>query len=230
MIGKKSILAIIPARKGSKRLVRKNTLPLKGKPVICWTIEEALKSKYLDEIIISTDDEEIIDLAKGYEGISLPFVRPATLATDTASSLDVILHTLKVYEEKDIEFDYVMSLQPSSPLRKCIDIDNAIEELSSEFRSVVSVCKTDHPPHWCNVLPDDRSMKDFLPKNIKNLRSQDLPTSYRINGAVYISEVSSLLMEKGFFGKTTKAYIMPVERSVDIDTKMDFELCKILMA
>lgn len=229
MIKNKSVLAIIPARKGSKRLVGKNMLDLKGKPLITWTIEEALKSKYIDNIIISTDDENIINLSKQYKGINVPFVRPKELSSDKATSLDVVLHALNYYSSNDKNFDYVMLLQPTSPLRKSKDIDYSIEELSEEVKSVVSVCETEHSPLWSNILPDNKSMKNFLSKEIKNLRSQDLPKYYRLNGAIYISEVEYLVKEKGFLGDQTKAYTMPIERSIDIDTKIDLELCKILL-
>lgn len=229
MIKKKSVLAIIPARKGSKRLVGKNMLDLMGKPLIAWTIEEALKSKYIDRIILSTDDEKAISLSKQYNGIDIPFVRPKKLSSDKATSLDVVLHALDFCSSNNKNFDYVMLLQPTSPLRNSIDIDNAIEELSPEVRSVVSVCETNHSPLWSNLLPNDKSMKNFLSKNIQNLRSQDLPKYFRLNGAIYISEVGSLFKEKGFLGDYTKAYIMPTEKSIDIDTKLDFEMCKILL-
>ena len=229
MIKNKSIIAIIPARKGSKRLVGKNMLDLKEKPLIAWTIEEALKSKYIDNIIISTDDENIINLSKQYKGINIPFIRPKELSSDIATSLDVVLHALSFYISNDKNFDYVMLLQPTSPLRKSKDIDNSIEELTEEIKSVVSVCETDHSPLWSNKLPENKSMKNFLSKEFLNLRSQDLHKYYRLNGAVYISEVKYLVKEKGFLGDQTKAYIMPIERSIDIDTKIDLELCKILL-
>ena len=229
MIKNKSILAIIPARKGSKRLVGKNMLDLNGKPLIAWTIEEALKSKYIDNIIISTDDENIINLSKQYKGINVPFVRSKGLSSDKATSLDVVLHAINYFSCNHKNFDYVMLLQPTSPLRKSKDIDYSIEELSEEDKSVVSVCETDHSPLWSNRLPDNKSMKNFLSKEIQNLRSQDLPKYYRLNGAIYISEVEYLVKEKGFLGDQTKAYIMPIERSIDIDTKKDLELCKILL-
>ena len=229
MFKDKSILAIIPARKGSKRLVGKNMLDLKNKPLIAWTIEEALMSKYIDKIIISSDDENIINLSKQYKGINVPFIRPEELSSDRATSLDVVLHALSYYRSNNKFYDYVMLLQPTSPLRKSKDIDNSIEELTEEIKSVVSVCVADHSPLWSNKLPDNKSMKNFLSKEILNLRSQDLPTYYRLNGAIYISEVKYLVKEKGFLGDKTKAYIMPIERSIDIDTKIDLELCKIIL-
>lgn len=229
MYNKKSILAVITARKGSKRLPSKNTLDLCGKPLFIWTIDEALKSKYIDTIIVSTDDKNIINLSKNYNGVEVPFVRPDFLSTDSSTSTDVILHALEYYKSIGINFDYVLLLQPTSPLRKSIDIDFSINELSKEVKSVVSVCETNHSPLWSNILPADKSMKNFLSKDILNLRSQDLPKYYRLNGAIYISEVEHFIKEKGFIGAKTKAYIMPKERSVDIDTKTDFEFCKIIL-
>lgn len=221
MINSKTILAIITARKGSTRLRDKNLLELNEKPLILWTVEEAIKSNYIDKIVLSTDHKKIIDLVKEYNDIEIPFVRPKELSNDTASSVDVIKHALNYYKELGLSFDYVMLLQPTSPLRIKEDIDNSIKQLSNEFKSVVSVCETDHSPLWCNKLPKNKSMKNFLSNSIKNLRSQELPIYYRLNGAVYISEVEYFLNSNGFFGDKTKAYIMPQERSIDIDSKLD---------
>jgi len=229
MINNKKILAVITARKGSKRLVGKNMLDLGGKPLVTWTIEEAIKSRYIDNIIISTDAEEIIKLAEKFNRINVPFVRSNELSSDKSTSVDVILDALNFYKTRGINYDFVMMLQPTSPLRTSEDIDKSIEELSSKTKSVVSVCETDHSPLWSNKLPKNKSMKNFLSNEIKNLRSQDLPKFFRLNGAIYIAEVNYLIREKGFLGDNTKAYIMPAERSVDIDSKIDLELCKVLI-
>jgi N-acylneuraminate cytidylyltransferase/CMP-N,N'-diacetyllegionaminic acid synthase len=120
-------------------------------------------------------------------------------------------------------------LQPTSPLRLSSDIDNVFNALTEDFKAIVSVCETEHSPLWSNTLPKDLSMKNFIRPEIKNKRSQDLPKYYRLNGAIYISEVDYFIQNNGFFGDKTKAFIMPTERSIDIDTAVDFELCKILM-
>ena len=135
MINNKTILAVITARKGSKRLKNKNLIPLDKKPLIQWTIEEAIKSKYIDRLIISTDDENIISLASKFNGVTIPFIRPENLSSDKATSVDVIKHALSFYESNNIIFDYVLLLQPTSPLRICKDIDDSIQELSNEIKS-----------------------------------------------------------------------------------------------
>ena len=229
MFKNKKVLAIIPARGGSKRLPRKNILDLGGKPLIAWTIEAALKSKYIDKTIVSTDDKEIAEISKRY-GTEVPFMRPKELATDTASSIAVIFHAVDFYKQKNLTFEYIILLQPTSPLRTTEDIDTAFEMLNNkETKAVVSVCEVEHSPLWANTLPPDLSMKDFIRPEIKNKRSQDLPKYYRLNGAIYITEVEYLRNNNGFIGEDTKAFIMPQESSVDIDSEGDFMLAKVFL-
>lgn len=225
MINGKKILAIIPAREGSKRLPNKNILNLAGKPLIAWSIEAAKASKYIDTVIVSTDSEKIATISKSYHA-EVPFLRPGELATDEASSIDVILHAIQTLKEP---FDYILLLQPTSPLRTTQDIDAACELMNENTQAVVSVCETEHSPLWSNILPDNLSMKDFIRPEIKNKRSQDLPKYYRLNGAIYIAEINYLSENKGFFGTGTKAYIMPAERSTDIDTELDFKYSELLL-
>lgn len=225
MFGEKKVLAIIPARGGSKRLPQKNILDLNGKPLIAWTIESALESKYIDKVMVSTDNLEINKVSKEF-GAEVPFIRPESLSTDHASSIDVIKHALSFYHNK---FDYVVLLQPTSPLRLFSDIDSAFELITKEVKAVVSVCETEHSPLWSNTLDANLSMRNFIRDELKNKRSQDLPVYYRLNGAIYIAEVNYFYQNNGFFGENTKAYIMPQERSVDIDTELDFEWAQLLM-
>ena len=225
MYNKKKILAVITARKESKRLINKNVLDLAGKPLIAWTIDEAKKSEYIDKVIVSTDGEKIIEVSKQY-GADVPFVRPDYLSNDKATSISVLEHSIDFYKE---EFDYIMLLQPTSPLRTLKDIDNAIYMLSEETKAVVSVCETEHSPLWSNTLPNDLSMADFIRPEVKNKRSQDLPKYFRLNGAVYIAEIDYFMQNNGFMGDNTKAFVMSQRNSVDIDTEVDFRICEILI-
>ncbi len=230
MIDDKKLLAIIPARGASKRLPRKNILDLSGKPLIAWTIEAALGSKYIDRVVVSTDDQEIANIAKKY-GADVPFIRPSELATDEATTVDVVLHLLNQLEKIEDKYDYVILLQPTSPLRTAKNIEEAIKLLRTKNSdAVISVCESGHPPLWYNTLPDDMSMDNFLDASIKNKRSQDLPKQYRINGAIYISSIERLRNESSFFlSENCHAYIMEQNVSIDIDTRDDFDFALLKM-
>lgn len=226
MIDGKSVLAIIPARGGSKRLPRKNVLALAGKPLIAWTIESAVSSKLIDRVVVSTDDDEIANVSTEY-GASVPFLRPEHLASDTATSNDVILHALDALDE---EFDIVVLLQPTSPLRKQFHIDEALELLISKAgEGIISVTACEHSPLWANTLPSDGEMDGFLDA-LSNRRSQELPQYYRLNGAIYCFNVGSIRRNEGiFFGKSVFSYVLPSECSVDIDSEYDFDFATFLI-
>jgi len=220
----KNILGLIPARGGSKGLPRKNIKPLLGKPLIAWTIEKALTSKYLDRVIVSTDDKEIAEISKKY-GAEVPFIRPKELAMDNAKGIDVVLHAIDWIKKSDKQYDLLMLLQPTSPLRRSEDIDKAIEYLFfKEAKAIVSVCEVDHHPLWANTLPEDGCMKDFIRQEIMNKNRQELPVFYRLNGAIYLAYFDYVKQCKCFMGKETFAYIMPRERSIDIDNEVDLKL------
>jgi len=223
-------LGLILARGGSKRLPRKNILPLAGKPLLAWTVEAAQAARHLDRVVLSTDDIEIADVGRQF-GAEVPFTRPSELASDTATSLNVILHALRTLAEQGEPYDYVVLLQPTSPLRSAADIDAAIELLlTKEADAVISVCETDHPPEWSNTLPDSLSMAGFYRPGIRSTRSQDLPKSYRLNGAVYVYSCRRLLQSGSLeMDDNSYAYIMPRERSVDIDSAIDFEIAQLLL-
>lgn len=226
MFDNKRFLAVIPARGGSKRLPRKNILDLAGKPLISWTIEAARKSKYIDDIIVSTDDEEIAKVAASCDvGVA---IRPDFLATDTANSLDVVLHAI---ESQNSNYDYILLLQPTSPLRNNNHINEAIELLfEKNADAVISVCETEHSPLWANVLPENGNMDNFLVSDVKNKRSQDLPSFYTLNGALYLVDKNKLKTEKSFFlDRNTYAYRMDREDSIDIDTLLDFQIADLIM-
>ena len=227
MINNKTFLAIIPARGGSKRLPRKNILNLAGKPLIGWSIEAGLKSRYIDKTVVTSDDDEILNIAKQFGSNVLK--RPDELASDTASSFDAIEHAIKQTVK---QYDYTILLQPTSPLRDDKHIDEAIELLiQKNADAVISVCKMDHNPLWSNTLDKTLSMENFLPENILNKRSQDLQTYYRLNGAIYICKTNKLLEEKSFFLKENIfAYIMDRNSSIDIDEEIDFKIAEVLIS
>ncbi|BBM87893.1 acylneuraminate cytidylyltransferase family protein [Candidatus Uabimicrobium amorphum] len=231
MYNNKNILAIIPARAGSKRVPNKNIKDLAGKPLIGWTIEAATKSRYIDNVVVSTDSEKAIEVAKSYD-IEVPFVRPAHLATDAASSMDVITHALEFLQKASSStYEYIMLLQPTSPLRDHMDIDNAIEFcFEKNAEAVISVCEMEHSPLWSNTLPEDNSMENFISKEVSHKRSQELPTYYRLNGAIYLAKTEKFLLDKTFFlEKNIFAYVMPNEKSVDIDNEIDMYLAQSLI-
>ncbi len=221
----KKYLAIIPARGGSKRLPRKNLLPLQGKPLIEWTIESALQSAYIDDVCVTSDDNEVLKIAKNTGCLTIE--RPDYLANDTATTFDAVKHTIEDLSEN---YEYIVLLQPTSPLRTAMHIDEAINLLNTKLAdAIISVCEMEHSPLWSNTLPNDGSMKNFLSDNVLK-RSQDLEKYYRLNGALYICRTKHLLQEKTFFiSDNIFAYVMDGDSSVDIDTVREFEYSKWLM-
>ena len=228
MYKNKTFLALIPARAGSKGLPRKNIRPLFGKPLIAWTIEQALASKYLDKIVVSTDDVKISKIARRY-GAETPFLRPKKLATSSAKTVEVLMHTLDFFEKKSCQFDLIMLLQPTSPLRKAEDIDGAIRLLfRKNARAIVSVCPVEHHPFWCNILNRNDGMRNFSTSLAVSKNRQELPKYFRLNGAIYLAYTSLFRKDKTFITTGTYAYKMPQERSVDIDTELDFKFAQFL--
>lgn len=225
MLNNKTFLAIIPARGGSKRLPRKNVLDLNGKPLIAWSIEAGLKSKYIDTAVVSSDDEEILTVSQKYGASTIK--RPDVLASDTATTFDTIKHTIESIEK----YDYIVLLQATSPLRGDKHIDKAIELLEKkDADAVVSVCEMEHSPLWSNTLDESLSMENFLKEEVLNKRSQDLKKYYRLNGAIYICKTDNLLEEESFFlRENIFAYVMSRESSIDIDEEIDFKMANILM-
>lgn len=217
MINNHTILGIIPARGGSKGVPRKNIRNIAGKPLISWTIEEAKKSKYIDRLILSSEDEEIISVAKTW-GCEVPFIRPLELARDDTPGIEPVLHALKMCSG----YDYVVLLQPTSPLRSNIDIDKCIELcIENNANSSVSVNEPDKSPYWMYNLDADGRMHQLIDTELSYTRRQELPKTYVLNGAVYVARAKWLLENKTFITEKTIAYIMPKERSLDIDTELD---------
>lgn len=228
------ILAIIPARGGSKGLPRKNILDLCGKSLIAWTIEAALGSSYIDRVVVSTEDEEIAKIAREYGG-EIPFLRPMELAQDRTPGMEPVLYTVKrLAKECSYLPDYVVLLQPTSPLRRTEHMDEAIELLlksKESFDSLISVTELEHPVLWNKVMESDGRLEDYQQhdKGSAQLR-QEVDTVYRLNGAIYISTTESLLQMRTFETERTMGYRMDRQSSVDIDTRIDFDWAEFLMS
>ncbi|MDM2928532.1 acylneuraminate cytidylyltransferase family protein [Citrobacter sp. Cm046] len=222
-------VAIIPARAGSKRLPGKNIKLLAGKPLIVWTIEAAITSNLFDVILVTTDSEEIANIARA-AGASVPFLRPSELSTDTSSTNEVISHAVDWIEQNVGTVSCVTLLQPTSPLRTADDIAQAMNMYDTKQASaIVSVCLTEHPIQFCNTLPIDLSMAGFI-KTQDNKRSQELEPSWRLNGAIYIFDRKYVSNLTHLYEQNTFAYIMKRENSIDIDQELDFILAEIILS
>jgi N-acylneuraminate cytidylyltransferase len=217
MINNRRLLGIIPARGGSKGLPRKNLREVKGKPLIAWAIEQGQKSAYIDRLILSSEDEEIIRVARVH-GCDVPFRRPAELAQDSTPGIDPVLHALTEVPG----YDYVVLLQPTSPLRTTQDIDGCIEMcVRTSSPACVSVTKCQQHPFLMYYADAAGRLKPVLSEASGFYRRQDYPHVFLLNGAVYIAETGWLLKNKSFVADSTLGYEMPPERSVDIDSEAD---------
>lgn len=231
MLNGKTFLAIIPARGGSKGLPGKNIKELCGKPLIAWSIEAGLKSKYVDEIVVSTDSAKIAEISKQY-GANVPFLRPIELASDTATTFDAIGHTIDYYKHTlHREYDYIVLLEPTSPLREVDDIDKSIEKLlASDMDSIVGICRTeDQNPAFLVLKNEQDSIVGYENKDMKVLRRQDIRDVYFFEGTIYISKTDVLLDKKTFYHESSLGYVVPKYKSLEIDDMDDFIMVEALM-
>jgi len=230
MFKNKNVLGIIPARSNSKRLKNKNIIDLAGKPLIEYTVSAGLENKYIDELIVSTDSIDIAQISQN-AGAKVPFLRPAELSKDNTSSNEVIAHVIEnLRNNLNNEFGYIILLQPTSPLRDGVEINKAFELMNDkDCKALISVTPMDHPPQWSNKLPPNLNMKNFLTNEFLNRRSQEFSSHYRLNGAIYISEMEYFKRQKGFWGAGTFAFIMGKEKSLDIDDDWDLKLTEFLI-
>lgn len=224
------IVGIIPARSGSKGIPDKNIRNLAGKPLIAHTIESAINSKLISRLIVSTDAENIAEISRKY-GAEAPFLRPIELAQDDIPTLPVLQHAIRFLEKKQgYKPDIIVSLQPTSPLRKTQHIDKAIKKLiETDADSIVSLCEVEHSPYWMKRINGDRVF-DFVEGSEKYARRQDLPKVYRVNGAVYVTRYNVLMNQNRILGNDTRAIIMDKEDSIDIDDELDFKLAELILA
>lgn len=223
------VLGIIPARGGSKGIPRKNIIHVAGKPLIQYSIDEALKSAQLTHCIISTDDDEIAQVARACGG-EVPFKRPLHLATDQAQSYDVVIHALEFMEARHkMEYNAVVLLQPTTPLRKSEDIDQAISLLeSSQADSVVTLCDVGamHPSRMYYLAGDPGvyKLQALLPEGSSMTPRQELKKVYIRSGDIYATSRTSLFKNKSLIGKDARAIEIPIERSINIDSWNDMYL------
>ena len=225
-----SVLGLITARGGSKGIPRKNILDLHGKPLIAYTIEAAKESSLLTRTIVSTEDEEIATISKDL-GADVPFMRPEELATDDAHSVEVAAHALAWLKDNDNqEFDYVMLLQPTSPLRTAEDIDACIEiATKTDADSVMSMVEiTDLSIPKLKRIEDDRILPLFEEEGAAPAPRKASDPIYKRNTAIYLTK-SSLIAAGEMFGDVSRPYIMPAERSVDVNEQFDFDLAEFYM-
>lgn len=223
------ILVVIPARGCSKRLPRKNLLPLAGKPMICWTIDAAIAANLGGRVMVSSDDDEILAIAREYESQGvIAYKRSDELATDIASTADVLFDAVITEQAAGYDPKTIILLQPTSPLRISEDITEAL----SVYRdggcenTVVSVCQVDHPTAWIGTLDNDSRIEGI---DLTGRRSQEYKEEYRLNGAVYVISVDKLLTSKAILSENMIASIMPRSRSFDIDEKIDLKICEALI-
>ncbi|MDR0138028.1 acylneuraminate cytidylyltransferase family protein [Metabacillus idriensis] len=224
MINGERILAIIPARGGSKGVPGKNIRPLAGKPLLAWTIEEAKKSRYIDRLVLSSEDSEIIEAARRY-GCEVPFIRPKELALDQSSNAEVILHSLQHLDG----YDWVMQLQPTSPFRSANDIDQCIEHCIKKMADAcISVTGTEKSPFWMYFMDQEAKLKKVIDSNKIAMNRQELPDVFSVNGAIYLAKCDWFKRNKSFLSKETIGFKMPKERSLDIDTEWDFRIATLI--
>lgn len=223
MYKNKRFLAVIPARSGSKGLVDKNIKMLQGKPMMAYSIEAAKESCVFQRIIVSTDSEKYAAIAKEYGG-EVPWLRVESLSHDTAKSVDVVLNILDQLEQEGEEFDYLILLQPTSPLREGKHIQEAVDLLlEKNVDSVVSFTPCDHPPEWTCKESQLGDLALFQTELFKTPR-QLMETSYQLNGSIYISKITVFREENSFFAGKSMAYVMDRDVSLDVDSEEDFKL------
>lgn len=217
------VLGVIPARGGSKGIPEKNIYPLNGKPLIAYTIEAASQSKLLTDFIVSTDSDKIQEVSEQF-GAKVPFRRPEELSHDSALAIPTIQHAVKTYEEmQGITYDYIIMLQPTAPLRTAHDIDESLRKLmNSDADSIISIVDVDnyHPIKMKKI--EDEMLIDFLKSDLENPPRQDLPPVYIVNGAIYATKRDVFMNQNTFKGSKCLPYIMPDERSANIDKITDF--------
>lgn len=226
MYNGKKILAIIPARSGSKGVPNKNIIDIDGRPLIDFTIKEALKSQYIDNVIVSTDSELIAEVAKKC-GAEVPFLRPTELAQDQSKIIDVMLDLIEKLSKKNRNYDYVILLQPTQPLRKTLHIDEAIAMIcENQYESLISINEVEENPVLVRKIGDDGCLESIL-NLCSTIRRQDFPKFFKVNGAIYINKIDGNFDRNTSLNDNKYPYIMEKKYDVDIDEPFDLEIFKL---
>ncbi len=227
MINGKRVLALIPARGGSKGIPGKNTRMLAGLPLIAHTVRASLSSSYVDDTVVTTDSEEIARVARRY-GAEVPFLRPAELACDTSRSIDALVHARDFLRDAGREYDAVVWLQPTSPLRDADEIDGAVETFFSHgMVALASVSEVIENPILTRRIDDYGILHPLLPTS-STVRRQDMPRFYHVNGAIYINRFDEVSPDTSL-NDNPIAFVMPREKSIDIDSLEDFARAESLL-
>jgi len=221
-------LAIITARSGSKGLPDKNVKELKGKPLLAYSIEAARESGCFETVMVSTDSKKYAEISRKC-GAEVPFLRSESASSDAASSWDAVLEVIDKYEGIGKTYDTFCLLQPTSPMRTYRDIENAYRVYEEKKAvAVISMTEVDHPLSWCGLIGENGSLEGFINKS-DNKQRQAQETYYRPNGAIYIASIPEFRKDQFLYRKGSYVYIMPKERSVDIDTEFDFKFAEFLL-
>lgn len=223
------VVALITARGGSKGIINKNIQNISGQPLIYWTIKCAIDSDKFSKIIVSTDDKQIAKLSNKF-GAEVPFLRPPELALDNSPHIDVVIHAINWLNDNGYNPDYIMLLQPTSPLREVDDIENVYNmAINYNYDSIVSVGDSPNHPYIMKIKNEKGFLSNYIDIPKGYIPRQSFPKLYYVNGAIYMTKTQILLDKKTFFSDQTVPYVMPKEKSIDIDTKWDLYLCDLIL-
>ncbi|MBP1763030.1 MAG: acylneuraminate cytidylyltransferase [Firmicutes bacterium] len=227
MIENKRILALVPARGNSKGIKDKNIKLLAGLPLIAHTIRSALNSKYVDSVVVTTDSEKIAAVSSQY-GARVPFMRPDYLALDTSKTVDAVLHAIEELDRRNEQYDILLLLQPTQPLRTTAEIDEAIESfIKNNYASLVSICEVEEHPILLRTIDNRMQVAPLLKLN-STVRRQDMPKYYKVNGAIYINYIADLDSNTSF-NDNQFGYIMDRLHSIDIDEPIDLKIAELYL-
>ncbi len=227
MIYNKKVLCIIPARGGSKGIPRKNIIEIDGKPLVAYSIECAKESRYIDSVVVSTDDEEIAAVSKAW-GAEVPFLRPKELAHDTSKTIEAVLFTVDELQKRTCIFDILVLLQPTQPLRTAVQVDEAIRLFMEKQEDVVSLSAvSEHPVLMRKLDETTQNVKPLLSQN-STVRRQDMETFFIVNGAIYVNGIQNLSKETSF-NDNPIGYVMNESITVDIDDELDLRWARFLL-